>query len=162
MEPNSRRAAATSRAAASGEHSSARDISLVVETAQIAEQQRRPAVESEHGEGALDGVDATGADVVDLDANRSGATPEHPADALRPGWKALTVPACAGDRAIEGRPAVDAQTRGWVAARVMDAAGDEGHGVGLVIDQVRGIRDEIIELLACGCGKLARLGSDVC
>ncbi len=79
-----------------------------------------------------------------------------------PRWESLTVPAGAGDRPVEGGPAVDAQARGWVPARVVDATGDEGHGVGLVIDQMRGIRDQIIELLACGCGKLARLGSDVC
>jgi hypothetical protein len=45
---------------------------------------------------------------------------------------------------------------------MVNSPGDEGHRIGLVIDQVRGIRDEIIELLACGCGKLARLGSDLC
>ena len=66
------------------------------------------------------------------------------------------------DRAVEGCPAVDAKARGRIAAGVVDAPGDECHGVRLVIDQMRGIRDEIIELLACGCGKLARLGSDVC
>ena len=45
---------------------------------------------------------------------------------------------------------------------MMDAAGDVRHSVGLVIHQVGGKRDEIIELLECGSGKLARLGSDVC
>ena len=77
-------------------------------------------------------------------------------------WESLAVTAGARDSPIERRPAVDPQSRRWVAARVVDPSGDEGHGIRLVIDQMRGIRDEIIELLACGCGKLARLGCDVC
>jgi hypothetical protein len=72
------------------------------------------------------------------------------------------VPARARDRAIEGRAAVDAEASGWVPARVVDATCDEGDGISLVVDQMRGIRDQIIELLAYGRGKLARLGSDVC
>ena len=79
-----------------------------------------------------------------------------------PRWVPLAVAACARDRAIEGGSPVDAETSGWIAAGVVDATGDEGHRVGLVVHQMRGIRDQIIELLACGCGKLARLGSDVC
>ena len=77
-------------------------------------------------------------------------------------WKALPVPAGARDRPIQRGAPVDAKARGWIPTRVMDSAGHEGHRVGLVVDQVRGIRDEIIELLAYGCGKLARLGSDLC
>jgi len=68
----------------------------------------------------------------------------------------------AGDRAVEGGATVDAETGGWIATRVVDATGDEGNRISLVVDQMRGIRDQIIELLAHGCGKLARLGSDVC
>ena len=114
---------------------------MVVEAAEITEEQRRPAVEAEHCEGALDGVDATRACVLELDAHRSGATPEHPADSLGPRWKSLTVAARARHRAVEGRPAVDTEARGWIAARMMDPTGDERHSVRLVVDQMRGIRD---------------------
>jgi len=135
---------------------------VIVKPAQVAEQEGSSAVEAEHGEGSLDGVDATRADVVDFDPDGSAASPEHPAEALRPRWESLSMPARPGDRPIEGGPPVHAQTRGGVATCVVDATGDECHGVRLVIDQMGGIRDQIIELLACGCGKLARLGSDVC
>src|SRR4029077_13621447 len=114
---------------------------LVVEAAEIAEQEGCSAVEPKHCEGSLDGVDSTGAEVVDFDTDGPGASPKHPADALGPGRESLTVPAGARDRPIEGGPAIDAQARRWVATCVVDATGDERHGVRLVIDQVRGIRD---------------------
>ena len=114
---------------------------MIVETAQVAKEERCPPVKPEHRKGALDGIDATGVHVIDLHTNRSGAPAEHPAEALRPWREPLTVPARAGDRPVQRGPTVDAQTRGRIAARVVDASGDECHGVRLVIDQMGGIRD---------------------
>src|ERR1019366_7574157 len=114
---------------------------VVVQAAEIAEQERRPAVEPEHRKRALDGVDATGTDVIDLHPDRSGAATEHPADPLRAWWESLAVPAGASHGTVEGCSPVHAQPRRGVPAGMVDATGDEGHRVRLVIDQMGGIRD---------------------
>src|SRR5204862_15456 len=80
----------------------------VVEPGQVAQQQRCPPLEAQHGQGTLDRVHPLRTAGIDLRMKcRSGALKE-PRDAVRPGWIALSVLDGTGHRAEERGAAVSA------------------------------------------------------
>src|ERR1035441_8087218 len=80
---------------------------------------------------------------------------------VRTRGKAVTRPARAGHRAVQRRPAVDAQTRRWVLGGVKDSGGGEFNGAVGITDQMGGVSDEIIKMLGHELCELTTGGWDV-